>query len=46
VSSRRVLVALLAILVALEIAYIGAGLCVVRSGRVERWINKHHEKLR
>ena len=46
VRFRRVLVTLLAVLGALEIAYVGAGLYLVRSGRVERWINKHPEKLR
>ena len=36
VRFRRVLVALLAVLGALEIAYVGAGLYLVRSGQVER----------
>ena len=43
---RRILVALLAVLGALEIAYVAAGLYLVRSGQVERWVNKHPEKLR
>lgn len=46
VRFRRVLGALLAVLTVLEIAYVAAGLYLVRSGQVERWINKHPEKLR
>jgi hypothetical protein len=42
----RLLVALLAAVGALEVAYVAAGLYLVRSGQVERWINKHPEKLR
>jgi hypothetical protein len=43
---RRILLGLLAALGALEVAYVAAGLYLVRSGQVERWINKHPEKLR
>lgn len=41
----RLLTALVATLGVLEVAYVAAGLYLVRSGQVERWINKHPEKL-
>ncbi len=43
---RRALVVLLAVLGVLEVVYVGAGLSLVKSGQVERWINKNPEKLR
>jgi hypothetical protein len=43
---RRLVFGLLAVLAALELAYVAAGVYLVRSGQVERWINKHPEKLR
>jgi adhesin HecA-like repeat protein len=45
-SIRRVLLALLAAAALLEAVYVGAGVYLVRSGQVERWINKRPEKLR
>lgn len=43
---RRLVAGLFAAVGALEVAYVAAGLYLVRSGQVERWINKHPEKLR
>lgn len=43
---RRALVALLSLLCVLEVVYVVAGLFLVKSGQVGRWINKHPEKLR
>lgn len=43
---RRALLVLLAVLGVLEVVYLGAGLYLVKSGQVERWINKNPEKLR
>jgi hypothetical protein len=43
---RRTFVVLLAVLGVLEVVYVGAGLFLVKSGQVERWINKNPGKLR
>jgi hypothetical protein len=43
---RHVVVSSVAVLATLEIAYVGIALYLVRSGQVERWINRHPEKLR
>ncbi len=42
---RRALVVLLAVLGVLEVVYVGAGLYLVKSGQVGRWINKNPQKL-
>ncbi len=43
---RNVLRALLVLVVVLEVVYVGAGLVLVRSGQVARWINTDPGKLR
>ncbi len=43
---RRALAIALVALAALEVIYVAAGLYLVRSGQVERWINKNPQKLR
>jgi hypothetical protein len=43
---RRVVFGLAATVAAFETAYVLAGIYLVRSGQVERWTNKHPEKLR
>ena len=43
---RRALTVLLAVLGVLEVVYVAAGLYLVRSGQVGRWINKNPQKLR
>jgi hypothetical protein len=43
---RRALAIALVALAALEAVYVGVGLYLVRSGQVERWINKNPRKLR
>ena len=43
---RRLVAWSLAVVGVLELLYLGAALYVVRSGRLDRWINRHPEKLR
>lgn len=43
---RRTIAVLLAVLGALEVIYVVAGVALVRSGQVGRWINRNPEKLR
>lgn len=43
---RRLLVRVLAVLGVLQVVWVAGGLILVRSGQVDRWINKHPEKTR
>ena len=43
---RRFLTRLLAVLGVLEVVWVAGGLALVKSGQVERWINKRPEKTR
>lgn len=43
---RRLLIRLLAVLGVLEVVWVAGGLVLVKSGQVDRWINKHPEKTR